>query len=162
MLPFSRCASWAGVALAVLSAPAWANTEPAQWRLVLHVRSWHASAPPQITWNEFNPGLGLRRQLSTDWAWQVGAYRNSIGGTSAYGLWDWTPWHAERWALGLSAGAVVGGYQERVKPAVGLYGQWQHERWGAALRVFPKPPPGRYPELHRSAATALELSWRLP
>ena len=159
---FLRRSFLAGIAFATLSAHPWANAEEAHWRLVLHVRSWHASAPPHITWNEDNLGIGLRRQRSPDWAWQVGAYRNSLSRASAYGLSDWTPWHAGRWSVGLSAGAVVGGYQERFKPAVGLYGQWQHVRWGAALRIFPKPPLGRYPELHRSAVTALELSWRLP
>lgn len=162
MKSFLFGAPWVGVACALLSAPAWAGTEDAQWHLVVHVRSWHASKPPQVVWNESNTGLGLRRQVSDRWAWQVGAYRNSLSHASAYGLWDWTPLQAGRWSAGLSAGAVVGGYQERIKPAVGLYAQWQHLRWGAALRVLPKPPSSRHPELHRSAVTALELSWRLP
>jgi hypothetical protein len=157
-------ARWFAAALAVgtVWSPAWAGDGQAPWHLVVHLRSWHGSERPQGQWNEFNPGLGLRRQLSPDWAWQVGAYRNSVNRHSAYGLWDWTPWQAGRWSAGVSAGAVVGGYRERFKPVAGLYGQWQHERWGAALRVFPKPLPGRDPEQHRSAVTALELSWRLP
>lgn len=162
MRSFSRCPPWVGIACALLSSPIWADTHDTLSHLVVHVRNWNASEPPQITWNEVSPGLGGQYQLEPHWAWQAGVYRNSLSRSAAYCLWDWTTLQAGRWAAGLSVGTVVGGYHQRVKAVAGLHGQWQHACWGVASRAFPKPPAGKFPELHRSAVTALELAGRLP
>lgn len=77
-------------------------------------------------------------------------------------LADWTPWWFGSLAVGGGVGLITGGgYEERVKPAAGLVVRYQLERLSATVRVFPKPPPGNNPRVHRSALTALEFSWRL-
>lgn len=72
------------------------SEEPGDWHLVIHTRSWHASHPVDVRWNESNWRLGLRRKLSEDWSAQAGAFRNSLKKTSAYGLVVWALWHYGR------------------------------------------------------------------
>jgi hypothetical protein len=116
------------------------------WHLVLHAHSWHASHPPGTRWNEDNWGLGLRRELGPDWAWQVGAYRDSLKKTSTYVLADWTPWRFDSLVIGGGVGLITGGgYEDSVKPAAELVVRYQLERLSATIRVFPKPPPRQQP-----------------
>lgn len=131
------------------------------WHVVVHVRSWHASHPAGVRWNEKNWGLGLRRDVSDDWSVQTGAYRNSLKETSAYVLADWSAWRTERWSLGGSVGLVAGGYDTSVKAAAGLFARHEFGGISGTLRVFPKPPPSKTPGLHRTALAAVELSWQL-
>ena len=117
---------------------------------------------PQGRRSEFYRGVGPRRRLPPDWAWQVGTRRSSVKRDSANGLHGLTPsLQAGRWSAGISVGAVVGSYQGRYKSAVRLHGQWKHGHWGSALGVFPSPPPDRSPKLPGDTVTAPELSWRL-
>lgn len=146
-----------------LSAPATcaADTAVEGWHVVLHARSWHSSHPPQERWNEHNWGMGLRHAWAPSWAWQIGAYRNSLDRATSYGLIDWSPLQLGRWHIGAGAGLTVGGYDAPYKLAAGLQARYQLGPGSVSLRLFPKPPQHRV-GLHRTAVLALELGWRLP
>lgn len=146
-----------------LSAPAAHAAESAVegWHVVLHARSWHSSHPPKERWNEHNGGLGLRHAWAPAWAWQIGAYRNSLHRVTSYGLIDWTPLKLGRWHVGAGAGLTVGGYAAPYKLAAGLQARYQLGLGSVALRLFPKPPQHQT-NVHRTAVLAMELGWRFP
>lgn len=158
----ARGASILLYALISSAVPAVNAADSNEWHVVLHTRSWHASHPPGTRWNEHNLGVGLRAATSPEWTWQAGAYRDSLRKTSAYVLADWMPWNLGPLAVGGGIGLIGGGgYEATIKPAAGLIVRYSAGRMSAAVRVFPKPPPGGSPHVHRSALTTLEFGWRL-
>lgn len=151
-----------GLVSAGAAAPTLAHADDLDaWHVVVHVRSWHASHPAGVRWNEKNRGLGLRRDVSDDWSVQTGAYRNSLKETSALVLADWSAWRSEGWSLGGFAGVVAGGYEASVKAAAGLFARFEFRGISGTLRLFPKPPPSKGSTVHRTALTALEFSWHV-
>lgn len=149
------------LSMLLLSPEAKAKDEGA-WHVVLHTHSWHSSQPVGRRWNEDNWGLGIRRDFSQQWSWQVGAYRDSLKETSAYVLADWMSWAFDALTVGAGFGVITGGgYEEKYTPAAALVLRYSVERCSATVRFFPKPPPGYNPNIHRTAVTALEFSWRL-
>ena len=110
----------------------------AQTSIIVHGPSHHFTLHSSgRAWNEFNAGIGIRREFSADFSGQVGMYHNSLYRTSAYASVDYTPLHVGRFAAGGFA-ALATGYRSGVTPAGGALLRWQGDKASVAVRLVPK------------------------
>lgn len=125
--------------------PAQASTAP-RLSLDISTTSYHTRQWARDSLNQDNPGLGLEYQLSGEWAFAAGEYRNSYRRTSVYALAAWTPLRIAlpagwRLAAGADAGAITG-YTSVEAPARPLMASALLEvrspqGWGVNLAAVP-------------------------
>ena len=114
--------------------------------LQLHGLSLHSAG----TWNERNPGLGVRYQHTPDLGVQAGFYKNSMSTQTVYAVAQWTPLHVGP----LSAGAFAGVATRYTLPVVvGALATVQGKRWSATVRAVPKTR-------HNPAVATFEIGYR--
>lgn len=137
------------IAIAALIA-ATAQAEPGDYHLIIHGASYHTvprTSGPQ--WNQVNPGMGLRYELSDTVSLQVGAYKNSYYRKSLYAGADWTPVEYGNFQLGGFLGAASG-YADKAGIAGGGLVRWQGKDFSVAVRIVPA----------KCSIFALELGYR--
>lgn len=108
------------------------------WHLTLHTFSHHFNERKNgKQWNNDNFGIGLRREFSSDFSVQAGAFRNSLDKWSTYAIGEYTPLAWGDFRAGLHAG-VRTNYSKPVMFAGGALVRWQKDRYSVTLRAAPK------------------------
>ena len=119
--------------LLVLASPSMAQTS-----VQVHGFSMHTHG---AGWNERNTGLGIRHQISTDFAVQAGFYKNSEFGNTAYGIAEYMPFHWYNVSAGAFAG-VATGYKQNPDgiPVAGFALRVYNDTGNVAFKFVPKVP----------------------
>lgn len=77
----------------------------AQWSVQVHGLSKHSGTKQ---FNEVNPGLSIRYDVSKDVSYQAGTYLNSFNKQSVFAGVNYTPYHFGRVSFGGAAGFGTG------------------------------------------------------
>ncbi|WP_426146634.1 hypothetical protein [Polaromonas sp. DSR2-3-2] len=110
---------------------------------VFHGLSYHSKDRPNgKDWNQTNWGLAWRHVPSEKLSWQLGAYRDSMFHTTAYGLLDYTPFQG----LGLQAGGFAGARSSKHKTEFvgGAVIRYQANRYSVTARLGPAQKSGGF------------------
>ncbi len=110
--------------------------ESPQDEVVFHGLSYHSKDRPNgKDWNQTNWGLAWRHVPSESLSWQLGAYRDSMFHTAAYGLLDYTPFQG----FGLQAGGFAGVRASKNKTEFvgGAAARYQASRYSVTARLGP-------------------------
>jgi hypothetical protein len=176
-----RVIIWGSIIVALLIVTATAmisRAHAADGHFVIHGLSLHGKTTRDdgVRYNQRNPGIALRLELSPIWSVQAGRYENSLSEPehphhSRYIGVDYTRWIAVGGRMGAYGGAVDGypwrpwgcGPQDTNRnacngshqwhPAAGLIARWQVDRLSAVLRASPTK--------HSNGVIALEIGIRL-
>lgn len=140
VLAFLMPTAWAALSAAIVAGCFWSSSasaqEPVRRHLVLHTVSHHYHAPATGDhWNAQNWGLGMRQEVGEACALQLGFYRNSNFGETAYVIGEWTPLSVGPLRAGIFGGPVTG---YKVPVGGGLVWRLQWGDASTALRFVPK------------------------
>lgn len=74
--------------------------------LILHGVSEHGKSAR--VWQEHNYGIGIRRSITDDFSYQVGAYQNSYDKQTVYAIIQYIPIGNEKVQVGVFGGVATG------------------------------------------------------
>lgn len=139
------------IIIAMLLAATSAIADPGDKHLVLHGASHHSTQRTGVPWNETNPGMALRYELTNTVSVQAGFYKNSYYRQSMYAGVDWTPVSFGPLSFGVFGGAASG-YKDKAGAVAGGLIRLQGDPVSITLRVV---PAGK-----RQSISMVEIGWR--
>ena len=77
-----------------------------------------ASIHQKAGFNSFNPGIGIERELYSDWSISLGTYNNSVNNQSIYVLGKYKVATLSSLSFTVVAGGVTGYQNNRISPVI--------------------------------------------
>ena len=157
-LHFAKSFCWAWVFGA--AAPVWSQDKPLANDIWINPGfvSYHFPKH-QLSFNQFNPGLGAEWRQSSDLSWSGGFFHNSDWARSYYAGAYWTPFQWAGWRWGAFVG-LINGYPRMldggVFPFLTPVATREWDQWGVGMSLLPDYEN----RLHGAFTVQVKYKWK--